>query len=133
MGPSPLGTWSTWKYNVTKITLVFVSKTVLQIMLLQENAAPVQKDGFLPTRSVVAPNLTAMLHQKYFPQRTKIPVALTFKKYDEDNVKESHTVMPVNIAQVSRTSEMNNENSSPQMQTANNSLQVRDTGSVCIR
>ncbi|XP_050734911.1 uncharacterized protein LOC127007719 isoform X2 [Eriocheir sinensis] len=96
----------------------------IPLILKKENNASVQKQGFLPTSSAVAPNLTATLHQKYFPQRTKkIPVALTFKKYNEDNTREGHTIVPINITQIPRTSEVKIEKSSPQMQTFNHSLQ----------
>lgn len=99
--------------------------TVLHTTLLQENTASVQKQGFLPTSSAMAPNLTATLHQKYFPQRTKkIPVALTFKKYNEDHIREGHTIMPINITQVPKTPDVNYEKSSPKMQTISRSCQV---------
>ncbi|MPC26329.1 Transcription factor E2F7 [Portunus trituberculatus] len=67
-----------------------------EICQLQDDNIITQNRGFVPSCSASAPILATILNQK---PRTKIPVALTFKKSDEEDGKDACSIMPFNVVQ----------------------------------
>lgn len=94
---------------------IIVEPIPLRARNLQDNSITTQSRGFAPPCSASAPILANILSQK---PRAKIPVALTFKKSDEEHSKDACSIRPVNIVQkIPNTSRVNTGRNTAQVQS----------------
>ncbi|XP_063878444.1 transcription factor E2F8-like isoform X1 [Scylla paramamosain] len=75
---------------------IIVEPIPLRSRNLRDDNVITQNRSFVPSCPASAPILATILSQK---PRAKIPVALTFKKSDEDDSKDACSIMPFNIVQ----------------------------------